>query len=164
MAIQVPAIFELDENGEATGTLYVYCSEDCADQDQKTPYFDFPKYKHGVGTLPDTQNKCCYCGKSFEHLETQGMHNSREKGMRVKLCKPVFIELSDNDVRFIPKGMTGTIIDIEISRKLLVNWDEALAIFPIQDDMGEESRTLAETLKGCEHEVLMGDVEWVETR
>lgn len=62
---QIPAIFELDENGEATGQVYVYCSEECADKHQRNNGFDFPKYKHGVGPIPDSQAKCTYCEKSL---------------------------------------------------------------------------------------------------
>lgn len=61
--MDVPSIFELNEIGEATGQVYVYCNEACAESDPLTLDFDFPRYSHGVGPLPSDDARCCRCGR-----------------------------------------------------------------------------------------------------
>ncbi len=59
---QLPALYELDEQGEATGELKFFCSASCAQVHQDTNQSQFAKYR--IGFTPRnalTKGAHCYC-------------------------------------------------------------------------------------------------------
>ena len=64
----VSAIYELDDNGEATGHVFHYCNSNCADRHQGTRDFPFPKYKHGRSADYVEGEVCSHCGKPLSRV------------------------------------------------------------------------------------------------
>lgn len=56
-----PAIFELDDNAEATGTVAVYCSTECRGKD--SPEFELLAFGESHA---ETGAECWHCGKPFD--------------------------------------------------------------------------------------------------
>jgi hypothetical protein len=63
-----PAIFELDENGEATGQVTLFCSEKCACKFQNVGAIEYPSYSHGKSEVTMRGLVCVECGESLDEL------------------------------------------------------------------------------------------------
>ena len=61
-----PAIFELDDNGEATGSVKFYCSEQCATLAPQQIDFDFPRYSDGQSADWIDGTVCETCGRPLD--------------------------------------------------------------------------------------------------
>src|ERR1035437_1202317 len=61
--LSVPAIFELDDDGEATGCVYHYCCDDHASSSPQLGGFHFAKYKHGLCGDYIAGTTCYMCGE-----------------------------------------------------------------------------------------------------
>jgi hypothetical protein len=63
----VPAIYELNENGEATGTVHFFCSDRCLNHQIPNPFgTQVHNFGIGVSEVPDPQTICETCGKTLE--------------------------------------------------------------------------------------------------
>lgn len=60
----LPCLFELDENGEATGVVALYCSQDCLTKDSP----GFERFEQGKSHINDICSgaECWHCGEPFE--------------------------------------------------------------------------------------------------
>ena len=66
----LPAIYEIgvldtEEDDEATGQVYVFCSVPCRRQFQRDPRMEFKRYRCGLSDVPDKDYQCCNCCKQI---------------------------------------------------------------------------------------------------
>lgn len=65
-----PVIYILDDNGEATGSVYRFCSSDCRQKaDMKNPTFEQGNFVFGNELdLAADGEVCCECGTELTQL------------------------------------------------------------------------------------------------